>query len=79
MVQRLTNSEFTDSDDVEDARWLRTHIGRVGFLQLGWAFQGSMFLCEVSSEWYEKYQRLLDVSDEFGGLMMDETDQDEEI
>ena len=79
MVQRLSNSEFGDSDDVEDARWLRTHIGRVGFLQLGWAYQGSMFLCEVSTEWYEKYQRLLDVSDEFGGLMMDEPDQDEEI
>ena len=79
MVQRLSSSEFSDSDDVEDARWLRTHIGRVGFLQLGWAYQGSMFLCEVSTEWYEKYQRLLDVSDEFGGLMMDEPDQDEEI
>jgi hypothetical protein len=50
----------------------------VGFLQLGWAYQGSMFLCEVSTEWYEKYQRLLDVSDEFGGLTMDEPDQDEE-
>ena len=78
MVERLNNSEFTDSDDVEDARWLRTHAGKVGYLQLGWAYQGSMFLCEVSTEWYEKYQRLLDVSDEFGGITMDEPDQDEE-
>ena len=78
MVQRLTNSEFTDGDDVEDARWLRAHVGKVGFLQLGWAYQGSMFLCEVSTEWYERYQHLLEVSDEFGGLTMDEPDQDEE-
>ena len=78
MVQRLTNSEFTDGEDVEDARWLRAHVGRVGFLQLGWAYQGSMFLCEVSTEWYERYQHLLEVSDEFGGLTMDEPDQDEE-
>lgn len=78
MVQRLTNSEFTDGDDVEDARWLRAHVGRVGFLQLGWAYQGSMFLCEVSTEWYDRYQHLLEVSDEFGGLTMDEPDQDEE-
>jgi hypothetical protein len=78
MVQRLTNSEFTESDDVEDARWLRAHLGKVGFLQLGWAYQGSMFLCEVSTEWYERYQHLLEVSDEFGGLTMDEPDQDEE-
>ena len=79
LVQRLNASEFSDGDDVEDARWLRAHDGRVGFLQLGWAYQGSMFLCEVSTEWYEKYQRLLDVSDEFGGLTMGEPDQDEEI
>jgi len=78
MVERLTNSEFTDSDDVEDARWLRAHAGKVGFLQLGWAYQGSMFLCEVSTEWYDRYQRLLEVSDEFGGLTMDEPDQDGE-
>jgi hypothetical protein len=37
-----------------------------------------MFLCEVSTEWYDRYQRLLEVSDEFGGLTMDEPDQDEE-
>jgi hypothetical protein len=78
LVQRLTNSEFSDGDDVEDARWLRAHAGKVGFLQLGWAYQGSMFLCEVSTEWYERYQRLLEVSDEFGGLTIDEPDQDEE-
>jgi len=28
MVQRLSSSEFTDSDDVEDARWLRAHVGK---------------------------------------------------
>jgi hypothetical protein len=78
MVERLSNSEFTDGDDVDDARWLRAHVGKVGFLQLGWAYQGSMFLCEVGTEWYERYQRLLEVSDEFGGITIDEPDQDEE-
>src|ERR1700745_2143955 len=78
LVDRLSHSEFTDGDDVEDARWLRAHVGKVGFLQLGWAYQGSMFLCEVSTEWYEPYQHLLEVSDEFGGLTIDEPDQDEE-
>ena len=78
LVERLSHSEFSDGDDVEDARWLRAHTGKVGFLQLGWAYQGSMFLCEVSTEWYDRYQHLLEVSDEFGGLTMDEPDQDEE-
>jgi len=78
LVQRLTHSEFTDGEDVEDARWLRAYLGKIGYLQLGWAYQGSMFICEVSSEWYERYQRLLEVSDEFGGIPIDETDQEEE-
>jgi hypothetical protein len=78
LVQRLSTSEFTDTEDVEDARWLRAYSGKVGYLQLGWAYQGSMFLCEVSTEWYERYQHLLEVSDEFGGLAIDEPGQDEE-
>jgi len=78
LLERLSHSEFTDGDDVEDARWFRTHVGKVGFLQLGWAYQGSMFLCEVSTEWYERYQHLLEVSDEFGGLAIDDSDQEEE-
>ena len=63
LVERLAHSEFSDGDDVEDARWLRAHVGKVGFLQLGWAYQGSMFLCESSTEWYDRYQRLLEVSE----------------
>ena len=76
LVQRLSYSEFTDGDDVEDARWLRAHVGKVGFLQLGWAYQGSMFLCETSTDWYDRYQRLLEMSEDFGGIPID--DQDDE-
>jgi len=78
LVERLSHSEFSDGDDVEDARWLRTHVGKVGFLQLGWAYQGSMFLCESSTDWYDRYQRLLEVSEDFGGIPIDEPDQDDE-
>jgi len=78
LVDRLSHSEFGDGDDVEDARWLRTHVGKVGFLQLGWSYQGSMFLCENSTDWYDRYQRLLEVSEDFGGIPIDEPDQDDE-
>lgn len=78
MVERLAKSEFSDNDDVEDARWLRAHVGKVGYLQLGWAYQGSMFVCEVSTDWYDRYQGLLEVSEEFGGFTMDEPEQDDE-
>src|SRR5512142_1366822 len=28
MGQSLSDSEFTDRDDVDDARWLRAHLGK---------------------------------------------------
>ena len=37
-----------------------------------------MFLCEVSTEWYDRYQRLLDVAEEYGGIMIDEPDDPDE-
>jgi hypothetical protein len=78
LIERLSNGAFTDADEVEDARWFRTYVGKVGFLQMGWAYQGSMFICEVSTEWYERYQRLIEVSDDLGGIAIDEPDQDDE-
>jgi len=32
MIQRIANAEFTNDEDVEDARWLRTYAGKTGFL-----------------------------------------------
>src|ERR1700687_2867727 len=46
MVERLRTSNYTNEEDVDEARWLRTYIGKTGFLQLGWPHQGTMFLCE---------------------------------
>jgi hypothetical protein len=37
-----------------------------------------MFTFEVSSDWYDRYQRLLDMAEEFGSIMIDESDQDDE-
>jgi hypothetical protein len=78
MIQRLGNAEFTSDEDLEDARWLRTYLGKTGFLQLGFAFQGVMMLYEASTEWYEHYQRLVEVSEDFGGIAIDESGADDE-
>jgi hypothetical protein len=79
MVDRMRNAEFTSDEDVEDANWLRTYIGKVGYVQLGFAYQGCMFLYEAAADWYERYQRLLELTDDFGGVPIDESDPDGEI
>ncbi len=78
LVQHLADARFGGEDDAEDARWLRQHIGKVGFIQLGWAYQGSMFLYEASTEWYEQYQHLLEFSEEIGGFTLGESSPDDE-
>jgi hypothetical protein len=78
IIQRLGNAEFTSDDDLEDARWLRTYLGKTGFVQLGFAFQGVVMLYEASTEWYEHYQRLVEVAEDFGGIAIDESGADDE-
>jgi hypothetical protein len=74
LMDRLQNSTALD-DELDEARWLRSHIGKVGFIQLGFPYQGTMFLYEVSADWYDRYQALLDSADDFGSIILDERDQ----
>jgi hypothetical protein len=78
MVERVSNAEFTNDEDLEEARWLRTYVGKTGFVQLGFAHHGIMMVYEASTDWYDHYQRLLELSEDFGGIPIDEPDQDEE-
>ncbi len=63
---------------LEEAGWLRTFVGKVGFVQLGFPCQGVMFLYEVSTPWYETYQRLETAADDYDGILIDDSDPDEE-
>ena len=78
LLQRLSNTEFSNDEDLEEARWLRTYIGKTGFVQLGWAYQGCIFLFEANATWYERYQRIIDLTDDFGGIPIDGPGTDEE-
>ncbi len=78
LLERLAGAEFAGDEEVEEGRWLRTYLGKTGFVQLGFAHQGVMMVYEASTDWYERYQRLVDLSEDFGGIPIDEPDQDEE-
>jgi len=78
LSKRLSDGEYVNEEDLEEARWLKTYIGKTGFVQLGWAYQGCVFIYEAGSDWYDNYQRLRELADDVGGFMIDEPDQDEE-
>jgi hypothetical protein len=47
-------------------------------VQLAFAHEGIMLVYESSTPWYDHYQRLLEVAEDFGGIPIDEPDQDDE-
>ncbi len=77
LTRRLGNGEYVNEEDVEEARYLHAFIGKTGFIQLGFPWQGTVFLYEISTMWYDRYQRLLDVAEDFGGFSFDELEDDE--
>jgi len=78
LVERLRNGQYPNDDDIEEARLLRLYAGKVGYIQIGFPSNGIMFLFEISTKWYERYESLTDVADEFGSFMFDENDKEED-
>ena len=76
--EKLRKAAIADQDDVDEARWLRSYIGKTGFLQLGWVHQGVMLLYEEHTEWYRRYQWLLDLVEDLNGTVSDEAGADDE-
>jgi hypothetical protein len=66
------------SSEVEEAQSLVAHVGKVGHLQLGFAHQGIMFVYETATEWYERYQQLLDSVEGLSDIVFEDEDEDEE-
>ncbi len=81
LLEKLREQNFPDEEapEFEEIDALREHAGKVGFLQLGFFHQGVAFLHETASDWYERYEELVEAIDEFNisNVVFDE-DSDEE-
>ena len=77
LLEQLRDHTFADDEeiDLDDAETLLKHIGKAGYLQLGFPYQGVMFLFEISTEWYDRFQDLMDAAMDLGGLVMDDSDE----
>lgn len=69
LIEELHDASFPDAEapELDEAQSLATHVGKVGYIQLGFAHQGIVFLHESTTPWYERYQSLLESLD-FGDL-----------
>ncbi|HZY73956.1 MAG TPA: hypothetical protein VFE22_12700 [Edaphobacter sp.] len=79
LLDQLRAQSFPDDEaiDLDDAEYLINYVGKVGYLQLGFAHQGVMFVFEVATEWYDRFQDLLETVSDLGGIVLDDRDSDE--
>jgi hypothetical protein len=79
LLEQLRDQPFPDDDgqELDDAEYLINHVGKVGYLQLGFAHQGVMFLFEVATDWYDSFQNLMEMATDLGGIVVDDRESDE--
>ncbi|WP_433983248.1 hypothetical protein [Tunturiibacter empetritectus] len=77
LLEQLRDQTFPDdnSEELDDAEYLVNHVGKVGYLQLGFAHQGVMFIFEVATDWYDSFQNLMETVTDLGGIVVDDSDE----
>jgi hypothetical protein len=82
LIEEAGEMNFPDEEATElvEAQWLRKYAGMVGYIQLGFVYQGLVFLHETTTEWYERFQSLLEDIESFQDIVIDghEHEHDEE-
>lgn len=76
LVEQMQQHAYPDPDspEISEAQYLIEHVGKTGYIQLGFAHQGVMFLYETETEWYARFQSLLDAISELGRIVIDDED-----
>ncbi|HVJ09032.1 MAG TPA: hypothetical protein VM554_11675 [Acidisarcina sp.] len=80
LVEQLRDQNFPDEDapEIQEALLLVNCVGKIGYVQLGFAHQGIMFLHETSTPWYEHYQQLLEKMEGFSDIVFNSGDGEDE-
>jgi hypothetical protein len=79
LIEQIRDQVYPDdeSPEVEDAERLVRHVGKIGYLQLGFAHQGVMFLFETTTDWYDSFQDLMETVTDIGGIVVDDRENEE--
>ncbi len=78
LIGQVRDQNYADSElgDLEEAQGLMQHVGKTGYIQLGFAHGGVIFLYETATEWYDLFQELMETVTEMGHLIIDEHDDE---
>ena len=78
LIEEAGEMNFPDEEATElvEAQWLRKYAGNLGYIQLGFVYQGLVFLHETTTEWYERFQALLEDIESFQDIVIEDHDHD---
>jgi hypothetical protein len=78
LIEEAGEMNFPDEEATElvEAQWLRKYAGNVGYIQLGFVHQGIVFIHETTTEWYERFQELVEDIEAFQDLLLDGHDHE---
>jgi len=78
LIERTRVHRFPDEagQELDDAQYLLQFVGKTGYLQLGFAYNGVMFLYETATEWYDRYQQWIETIADLGTIVLDDNDED---
>ena len=78
LIAQLGDQNFPghDAAELDEAQELMNHVGKTGYIQLGFAHGGVIFLYETATEWYDQFQELMDSVSELGHIIMDDHDEE---
>ena len=80
LLEQINEGDYSEEEApvLQDAQELINYVGKTGYIQLGFAHQGILFVHENSTEWYDRYQHLLEFVEDFGDLVFGDTEDEEE-
>src|ERR1700678_3591994 len=80
LLEQIRDDNFPDeaAAEVHEAQYLVNYVGKIGYIQLGFAHQGIVFVHENATPWYERYQQLLEFVEDFGDVVFGEGEDEEE-
>jgi hypothetical protein len=79
LLEQIRDENYSEDGgaELEDAQYLVNFVGKVGYIQLGFAYQGVVFVHENATPWYERYQELVESVEDLSDIVF-EDDGDEE-
>jgi hypothetical protein len=81
LIEHIRDQNFPDEEapELDEVQYLVNYVGKLGYVQLGFAYQGVVYVHENSTLWYDRYQQLLEAVEDFGDIVIESGgDEDEE-